>query len=431
MSGAMVAPGRLSGHTHRSMSGSPASYRAVFAVPEFRRLWSAHLLSVIGDQLARVALTILVYERTRSAGLTALTYALTFLPDFIGGATLAGLADRFPRSTVMVTTDLARAALVMLMAVPGMPLAVQAGLLFLVQAVAAPFSTSRQAILADLLPGDRLTAGLGAISITSQAGYGLGFGLGAVLVAEVGPQTALLIDAVTFLASAAIVRFGLRLYSSVARVGEGRRRGHWATVRAGWAIVARSAQMRTLLAIACCSGFYVVPEGLAVPYAAQVGAGTAAVGWLLAANPVGTVIGMALLPLIRPSRRLAMLGPMAVCSSLILLPTGWTPGLVMTVALWTLSGVFSAHDIVTQATYVRLAPDAHRGQAIGVAIAGLRAAQGLGIVIAGLLAQLLSPALIIAGAAALGTVVTAVAAVRWSRAVSSRPDSPPETRAAG
>jgi hypothetical protein len=46
----------------------PATYRDVFGNSEFRALWTAHVLSVAGDQLARVALTVLVFDRTRSAG---------------------------------------------------------------------------------------------------------------------------------------------------------------------------------------------------------------------------------------------------------------------------------------------------------------------------------------------------------------------------
>lgn len=409
------------------MPESPASYREVFALAEFRRLWSAHAMSVVGDQLARVAITILVFDQTRSAGLTALTYALTYLPDLIGGAALAGLADRYPRRTVMVATDLARAGLVACMAIPGAPLLVQASLLFLVQAVAAPFASSRQAILADMLPGDRLTVGLGAISITSQAGLGVGFGLGAALVSELGVSTVLLIDVATFVISAAMIRFGIRRFEP-AQPWALRRTGHWSAVRTGWAVVRRSPRLRTLLAIACCSGFYVVPEGLAVPYAEQIGAGTAAVGWLLAANPVGTVIGMIALRVIRPERRLALLGPMAVCSSLILIPTGWAPGLALTVVAWTLSGLFSAHDIVTQATYVRNAPPERRGQVIGVAIAALQIAQGGAIVLAGVFAQLASPSVVVGAAAALGVCVTAVAAIRWRIQASSRPEAPPGTR---
>ena len=74
------------------------AYRDVFAVAEFRALWLAQLLSVAGDQLARVALTVLVYDRTRSALLAAVTYAATIIPVFAGGILLSGLADRLPRT---------------------------------------------------------------------------------------------------------------------------------------------------------------------------------------------------------------------------------------------------------------------------------------------------------------------------------------------
>src|SRR5713226_6861332 len=79
-----------------------ATFRDVFAVSEFRALWLAQVLSVAGDQLARVALTILVYDRTRSALLAAITFACSMFPSFIGGLTLSGLADRFSRRAVMI-----------------------------------------------------------------------------------------------------------------------------------------------------------------------------------------------------------------------------------------------------------------------------------------------------------------------------------------
>src|SRR5262245_34663501 len=101
-----------------------AGFRDVFAVREFRALWAAELLCVVGDQLARVGLAVLVFQRTNSAGWTALTYALTFLPALLGGVLLSGLADRYPRRELMVVVDLGRAAVALLMAVPGLPLPV-------------------------------------------------------------------------------------------------------------------------------------------------------------------------------------------------------------------------------------------------------------------------------------------------------------------
>ena len=80
------------------------------------------MLSVAGDQLARVAITLLVFNQTRSALLAAITFAASIVPTFVGGLTLSGLADRRPRQQVMIACDLGRAALVGVMAMPWMPL---------------------------------------------------------------------------------------------------------------------------------------------------------------------------------------------------------------------------------------------------------------------------------------------------------------------
>src|SRR5215831_7107936 len=104
-----------------SAAAPSATFGEVFAVGEFRALWLAQVLSVAGDQLARVALTLLVYVRTGSALLAAVTFAASVVPAFIGGITLSGLADRFPRRRVMLVCDLARVVLVVVMAISGMP----------------------------------------------------------------------------------------------------------------------------------------------------------------------------------------------------------------------------------------------------------------------------------------------------------------------
>ena len=73
------------------------TFRDVFAVAEFRALWGAQLLSVIGDQLARVALTVLVYDRTHSALLAAVTFVVSIVPTFVGGVIMT---LRLPASAV-------------------------------------------------------------------------------------------------------------------------------------------------------------------------------------------------------------------------------------------------------------------------------------------------------------------------------------------
>jgi len=85
---------------------------------EFRALWLAEVLSVGGDQPARVAVLVLVYQRTSLVSWAALTYALTYLPTLVGGLPLAGLADRHRRRELIVVTDVCRAVLAGVMACP-------------------------------------------------------------------------------------------------------------------------------------------------------------------------------------------------------------------------------------------------------------------------------------------------------------------------
>ena len=164
------------------------TFRDVFAVAEFRALWGAQLLSVIGDQLARVALTVLVYDRTRSALLAAITFVASIVPTFVGGVTLAWLADRYPRRGVMIACDLARCALVLVMAIPGLPLGVLVTLLFLVTLVGAPFTSARAAIYPDVLEGEKYVMGTAVTLTTYQFAQVLGFAAGGAVTGFFGTR---------------------------------------------------------------------------------------------------------------------------------------------------------------------------------------------------------------------------------------------------
>ena len=188
-----------------------ATFRDVFAIGEFRWLWLAYLLSIAGDQLALVALTVLVYARTHSPFAAAAAYTVGFLPWLIGGPTLAGLADRFPRRTVMIICDLASMVLVAVMALPAVPLAALIVLLFAVTLLGSPYRASRSAMLPDILPGDRYVLGTAAMQTTNRTGRLLGFAVGGAVVGLVGARPAMALDAATFAASALLLRAGVRL----------------------------------------------------------------------------------------------------------------------------------------------------------------------------------------------------------------------------
>jgi hypothetical protein len=383
----------------------------VFAVVGFRALFAAHLTSIVGDQLARVALAILVYDRTRSASATALTYALTFLPSLAGGL-LAGIADRHDRRAVMIGADLSRAALLVVMAVPGLPLPVVAGLLVVVQLLAGPAGAARAAILATLLEGDRYVLGSAISNTAYQLAQVIGIAGGGLAVLGIGSSAALLGDAATFLVSAALVaRFVAAQPPAAPGPSAPSRRTHRGDLAAGARLVWQDPRLRWLVGAACLSACYISVEGLAVPYAAQIGAPGAA-GWLLAATPAGVTVGMLLIGRVAADRRLVLLGPLPVLSCLPLIITLSRPSPAVAVLAWAGAGAAACYQLVANATFVRAVPDASRGQAFGLAVTALRVSQGIGVIAAGALADLLDPATAIALAGAAGA---ALATALWSR----------------
>ncbi|MEV0151771.1 MULTISPECIES: MFS transporter [unclassified Nonomuraea] len=419
---------RLPGR-HRRAEEHQATYGEVVAIGEFRALWYGQGLSLLGDQLAQVALAVLVYDRTGSPLATAAVYALTYLPSIAGGPLLAGLADRFARRGVMVACDLLRAALVAVMALPGMPFSVLCALVFLVVLLSAPFSAARAALLPEVLEGDRYVVGTALQNMTNQGVQMLGFAAGGAVIATLGPYRALALDAATFLGSALILVSGVRRRPAAA--AEEDRPSMWATTRAGARLVFGDRRLRTLVMFAWLCGFYVLPEGLAAPYAAALAPEGLPVpvvtGLLMAAMPTGTVLGAFLFSrFVSPSRRLRLMGWMAVLSCLPLVVSALRPPLAVVLAAWVLSGVGGAYQLAANAAFVQRVPAERRGQAFGLAQSGLMAAQGAGILAGGLAAERLGPELVVALSGVMGVTCAAVLAMVWTE---SRSDGSRRVRA--
>lgn len=382
---------------------------------EFRALWLAQALSFVGDQLAQVALAVLVYDHTRSTLLTALMYALTYLPPIVGGPVLSGLADLFPRRTVMVVCDVVRAGLVAVMALVPMPVAGLAGLVFLTVLLGTPFSAARAAVMPDVLEGDRYVAGSAIASVTQQITQVLGFLLGGAAVAVVGTYEALGLDALTFGASAVVLIGGLRRRPAQRR-REPQSLGLWRGTRDGVRLVFGDPVLRSLVLFAWLCAFYVIPEGLAVPYAATFGGGAVTAGLLLAAMPAGMVVGSLLFSrFVRPASRLHVMGWMSMLACLPLIGAGAHPPLWCVVALWALSGVGGAYQLAANTAFVGAVPASGRGQAFGLAQSGILAGQGVGILVGGAAAQVLGPETVVALAGVLGLSAAAMLTLGWNQ----------------
>ncbi|MFD3943530.1 MFS transporter [Streptomyces sp. NPDC058579] len=374
-------------------------YRAVFAVREFRVVFGAHLLSLLGVVVSEIALTVLVYELTRSPLLSALTFALGFLPYLLGGTLLAGVADRYPPRRVLVVCDLVCAACVALMVVPATPVAGLLVLRCVVAAVAPVFNGTRMATLADILgEGDLFVLGRSLLRIVSQSALLTGFAVGGLLLTVVAPRGAIAITAATFLASALLLRLGTRKRPARG-VGETAKEG-------GNLSLLRDRRIRALMLMFWVPPlFAVVPEALAAPYADQAGVSTAALGLLMCALPVGTIAGELFAgSALGPATRSRLVYPLVLLGVLPYLLYLVQPGAALAGLALAIAGATGAYTLGLDAWFVAAVPEGRRGRAMTLMTAGMMTAQGVGMAGAGLAAEFLPVHLVVAATGVLGTL---------------------------
>jgi hypothetical protein len=418
-----------------SASAPPVTFRRVFGVREFRYLWLAQVLSVAGDQLARVAITVLVYDETRSPFWAAATYAVTLVPWLLGGLALSGLADRLPRRQVMVACDVARMVLVAMMALlslhasDGLGLWLMVALLFVVTLLDSPFKAARSAMVPDILTGDLYVLGVAVSQAAIQAGLVTGFAFGGIVVAAVHADGALLADAATFAASALLLRFGVRRRSAARKAGPGG--PAFGDIRAGVRLVFGSGVLRPLVLYGWLVMFYDVPMGLAAPYAHSLPSGIplpVATGLIFAAGPFGTMLGaVAFSRLVPPRLRQRWLAPLAIAACGVLLVLEFTSGLLLSLVVLAASGMFASYQLAANSAFVAAVPPERRGQAFGLANGGMQVLQGVWIVLAGAVAtrttaagSVFTPGMVIAVSGGIGAVLAvALALAQHLRSVDS------------
>jgi MFS family permease len=371
---------------------------------------------VVGDQLARVALTVLVYDRTRSALLASITFVVSIVPSFIGGVTLAWLADRYPRRRVMIACDLARCALVLVMAVPGLPLTALVVLLFVVTLVGAPFTAARAAIYPDVLTGDRYVMGTAVTMTTYQFAQVLGFAAGGTVVAFFGTRTSLILDAATFACSAIIVRIRVRSRAAPTAAPGQRAPSRLAGIVTGARLVLARPALRWPLLFGLLGVFYTAPEGVAAPLAHDLHGGAVAVGVILAADALGQATGAIVLSrFVPPSARLRVMGPLAVSACGVLVLFFAQPGLAACLLILVASGLCGSYQLAANAAFVMAAPHEQRSQAFGLAQGALSLGQGTVMILAGALTEHYAPARVIGVFGAVGAVAALAVAVGWAR----------------
>ena len=392
---------------HRGSQGRRARYRDVLSAAEFRAIFAANIVSMLGNVVAAVALTVLVYQQTRSPALAASVMALSFLPYLIGGALLGAAADRLPARRVLVACDLASAALIGCMIIPGMPLPALLALLSATGLLSPVYQGARSAVLPEVLPpGPRYVLGRALMRMVAQSAQIVGYGAGGLLLAILSPRGALLADALSFAASGLVLRFGI-----TARPASATRRGSMArdSLTGIWKVFAHRPTRRILLFSWLVPACIVAPEALAAPYATHIGQPARAAGFLLMGIPLGTVAADVLAARLLPSRlQRRIIIPAALLPAAPLAAFATTPGLAPAVGLLVIAGLGNASPARIDGLLIDTAPASLRNRALALAGAGIMFTQGAGFALWGIVGQYLPPTAAIPLAAAAGALATTI-----------------------
>jgi CRP-like cAMP-binding protein/sugar phosphate permease len=181
---------------------------AVFRRRDFSLLWLAQLVSTAGSALTDLAAGIFVYRQTGSALAVGLTLMATAVPSLIVGLLAGVFVDRHDRKKIMIATCLVQAVAVSLIAIViGIEQIAVVGLyaLILINAgVRQFFDPAHDSIIPELASDEELAAANSFLSIAAFGSTAIGFA-GAGFLASIDLRLAFVIDALTFLFSAACI----------------------------------------------------------------------------------------------------------------------------------------------------------------------------------------------------------------------------------
>jgi MFS family permease len=394
------------------------TFREVFAVGEYRAVYFSLLVNWVGDYLARAAIAVLVYQQTRSVLLSAASFAINFLPWVVGGAVLSALAERYPYRTVLITCDVSRMVLIGLLLIPHMPIWAMLVILFVASLGAPPTQAARSALLPLLMKREQMPMAIATNATTTQSAQVVGYLAGAALATTINPQFALLIDVVTFAVSASLIASGVHRRPAAR---ERNRRTHLLRESAeGFRLVFGRETLRSIaLLIFVLTVFAIVPEGLAAAWAAQGNPDAATrgldQGLIMAAGPIGFVIGGVICGrLTGPEWRDRLIRPLAVLSTLVLVPALLGPPPALAAVLVAFSGVAQGGLSPTlNSKFVLILPHGFRARAYGVMQSGIQLSQFVGVMATGWLANEFRLPLVVGLWSIGGTAMMAFLAARW------------------
>ena len=347
----------------------------------FVRLWVGQGISFVGDALSMVALVVLVVQITGSASAVGGALVARLLPTL--ASPLAGvLADRLDRRIVLVTSDIARAVLVLGM-VFARDLILLYALAFLMGLARTFFNPTIRAAFPGVVGEGDLTRANALISGTHSVSIMAGPAFGGLLVASSGVNAAFVIDAATYLVSASFLS-RIPLPRPQRDYGE----DFGQELRAGLSYLAGA---RVPLAIVVGAFLTILTVNATAPAEVFLAketfdAGDAGYGLLVSLWGGGMVLGSALAAVLGGRAGLIPLYFLSIfAAALALVGAGLAPTFALALGALMVAGASNGVDNVTTDTILqKQVPEALLGRVFSVRFLGYSAGEALAYLTGGL-----------------------------------------------
>ncbi len=415
----------------------PSRFQGLWRHPDFRKLWVGQTISVFGSYVSGFAIPIIAVITLDASPLAVAVLSATgMIPGFLLGLVAGVWVDRLHRRPILIATDLGRAAILLTI-----PIAAALDALTIPHLVLAAFATSTLSAFFDLayrsyLPSlvrtDQLVEGNSKLQATASAAEVSGFAIAGGLVQLLTAPVAVLVDVATFLASAAsLIRIQTTetVHTISAEPGEG---GTLREITEGLGFVRHHPTLRILVLAAAawelCRGM--VGAVIFIFVARELDLSPALIGVIFGVGGISALLGALV-----TERAIARggIGPtIIVCFALsglaiLFLPlaAGPVPLVVICLAAQQLAGdgFATIHEIGRVSLIQGLTPDRLQGRVNGAVRSLEWGSALLGLLLGGLLAELigLRPTLVLA---AFGCLITPIVLARSPiRRLMSLPES--------
>lgn len=390
----------IEGNTH-------TTYREVFSNRAFSIIYIARLVSISVETLRTVAVSILVFDLTGSAALSAITYGISFVPQLFGAVFFGSLADRI-RPRVMISAGYVTQTLItVVVCIPNIPIAVALSTLAIGGLLSPLFGGASNKAIASELTGDAYVVGRSLTSMANSFGQMIGLAIGGLSVSFLGISRSLIICACTYLACAVVIGTALRIDKVDASDDrQSLLKGSLKNIRT----IVSQPGMPLLFAMQWAPiGIFAGAEGLLVPFVAQQWDGSVSPGALMVALPIGMFVGQGTLGrLLTPHARQQLVCPLmcvmgAPLALFVIVDDPW----VLWVALF-VSGIGFAYSLGLQLPFAEELGGPTRGQGFALLGAGLMTVQGIGPAVGGASGDLFGVGMTIAACGSLIVIVALV-----------------------